>query len=175
MIFKQTKLEGAYIIKLEKREDERGYLARTWDKKDFLKYGIKAELVEGYASHTNRKGTIRGLHYQVKPFAEAKLTRVINGSIYEVIIDLRPKSKTYKKWLGFKFNTQDNKMLYIPPYFAHAILALENDTDFLNFSSQPYTAEFERGIRYDDPAFKIKWPINIKEASEKDLAWEDFK
>lgn len=175
MKFTEIKFKGVFILELAKHEDERGLLTRIWDKNTFKKYGIKIDVVQSYISHSNKKGTIRGLHYQVKPFAEAKLTKCIKGSIYEVIIDLRPKSKTYKKWTGFKFNAQDNKMLFIPPYFAHAILSLEDNTQFLNFSSQPYTPEFERGIRYNDPSFKINWPINIKEVSEKDFAWEDFK
>lgn len=174
MKFTKTKIKGAFIIGLEKHEDERGFLARIWDREQFQKQGIKIDLVQGYVSHTNKKGTIRGLHYQIKPFAEGKLTRCTKGSIYEVILDLRGQSATFKKWQGFNLKASDNKMMYIPPNCAHAILTLEDDTDFVNFSNQPYTAGYEKGIRYNDPSFKFKWPIKVKYVSPKDLAWPNF-
>ncbi len=174
MKFIKTKIKGAFIIELEKQEDTRGYLARTWDIKEFAKNGIKMDLVQGYVSHTNKKGTIRGIHYQVKPFAEAKLTRCTKGAIFELVVDLRKKSPTYKKWQGFTLKAKDNKMLFTPPNCGHAILTLADETDFINFSNQPYMSEYEHGIRYDDPAFAIKWPIKVRAVSGKDLSWKGF-
>lgn len=175
MKFTKTKIKDVFIIDLERKEDERGFLARTWDKEQFQEQGIKTDLVQGYVSHTNNKGTMRGLHYQINPYAENKLTRCTKGKIYEVAVDLRKKSPTYKKWVGFEFSAKDHKMMYIPPNCAHAILIMEDDTDFINFSSQPYTAQYEKGIRYNDPAFKFKWPIKVKYVSPKDMGWPDFK
>ena len=175
MIFKETKLKGAFIVEPEKREDGRGFLTRTWCKEEFGLNGIDMDLIQGYISHTNKKGTMRGIHYQVKPKAEAKLTRCIKGSIFEVIIDLRKDSPTYKQWEGFALNASDNKILFVPEDFAHAILVLEDDTDFINISSEKFSSEFEGGIKYNDPVFNIKWPIPITSVSDKDLSWPDFK
>lgn len=175
MIFKETKLKGAFIIESEKRKDDRGFLVRTWCKEEFSRHGINFELVQGYLSHTNKKGTMRGFHYQVSPKAEAKFTRCIKGSIFEAIIDLREDSPTYKQWECFVLSAADNKALFIPPDFAHAILVLEDDTDFINFSSQPFSPEFEKGIKYNDQAFNIEWPIPVTSVSDKDLSWPDFK
>ena len=174
MIFKKTKLADACVIELAKHEDDRGFLARTWDKVEFEKQGIFFEPVQGYVSYTAKKGTIRGIHYQVEPAAEAKLMRCTKGRIFEVIIDLKPNSPTYKKWQGFEFGAADCKMLFIPKGFGHAILTLEDNCEFQNFSNQPHTPEFERGIRFNDPALKIKWPIAVKIISQKDKSWEDF-
>ena len=175
MIFKPTKISGAYIIELEKREDERGFLTRTWGKDEFAQNGINVDLVQGYTSFTKKKGTMRGIHYRTTPPYVAQLTRCLTGAMHEAIVDLRPGSPTYKQWEGFKFKSDDNKMLFIPEGCAHAVLTLEDNTLYINLYSQFYNDEFESGVRYNDPAFKIKWPINIKEVSPKDLSWEDFR
>jgi dTDP-4-dehydrorhamnose 3,5-epimerase len=175
MKFIETKIRGAYVIELEPREDDRGSLVRTWDKAEFERHGIDIDLVEGYASYTNRKGTLRGLHYQAEPYAEAKLTRCTKGSFFEVVLDLRPESGSYGRWIGLAFAESENRMLYVPPMCAHAILTLADGTELVNFSSRPYAPECERGVRYDDPRFNIRWPIEVTSVSAKDAGWEDFR
>ncbi len=175
MKFTKLTIGGAYLIDLEKREDERGSLARTWCAKEFADHGLTMSPLQGYSSYTKNKGTIRGIHYQVALFAEAKLTRVIKGAIYEVIIDLRPESETFLHWDGVTIKATDEKMMYIPENVAHGLLTLTDDMEFQNLSSQPFTPEFEKGIRFDDPALKIFWPIEVLHVSEKDRSWEDFK
>ena len=175
MKFSATTVLGAYVLDLEKREDDRGFLARTWDRRDIAKHGIDFEILEGYTCNTLKKGTLRGPHYVIPPHKETKLTRVIRGSLYEVIVDLRPDSSTYKKWLGLTMSASDYKMLLTPPGCAHAVLTLEDDTEYISYYAPPYDADHERGIRYDDPAFNIEWPIPISSVSEKDSSWPDFK
>lgn len=175
MILKPTKIKGCFVIELEKKEDDRGFLARTFDKEKLKEFGINLDLVQGYVSHTLKKGTMRGIHYQVPPFAEYKLTRVTQGSIYEIVIDLREGSETLGVIEEFEFKAGDYRMLIVPPNCGHAILTLEDNTEFINFSDRPFTAEFERGIRFDDPKFNISWPIPVEIVSEKDRNWPDFK
>lgn len=174
MIFKQTDIPRAYIIELEKKEDERGSLTRTWSKDEFAQNGINVDLVQGYTSFTKKKATMRGIHYRTAPPSVAQLTRCLTGAMYEAIVDLRPDSPTYKQWKGFEFKSDDNKMLFIPEGCAHAVLTLEDNTFYINLYSQFYNGEIESGIRYNDSAFKIKWPIPVEIVSEKDLGWEDF-
>lgn len=174
MIFQETKFKGAYFIDLEKKDDERGFLARTFDKEQFLKHEVKFDVVQGYVSQSKFKGTIRGIHCQIGASAESKLLRCSKGSIYEVIIDLRPNSPTYLEYLGTIIKAEDCRMLYIPAYFAHGILTLEDNTEIINFSNAPFNSEFERGIRFDDPFFKISWPIKVAHVSDKDLSWKPF-
>lgn len=173
MIFKQTKLSGVYITELEKYKDERGFLVRMWDKEVFRDTGIDFEPVEGYVTLSKQRGTMRGLHYLTVP--EKKLTRVLRGAVYEVIVDINPNSSTYKQWEGFTFRDRDYKMLYLPSGFAHAILTLSDNTELMSLYSPSYAPGDERGIRYNDPAFDIKWPIEVRHVSKKDLSWEDFK
>ena len=172
MKFNKTKIDGVYIIDLEKKEDERGFLARIWGQKEFAEQGIDFSILQGYVTRSNKKGTIRGFHFLKVP--EQKLTRVIRGKVYEVIIDVRPDSKTFKKWQGFSLKDTDYKMLYIGSGIAHAILTLEDNTELMSLYSPAYSTGNEGGIRYNDPSFDIKWPIEVKHVSEKDLTWEDF-
>ena len=172
MIFKKTKLPGVYIIELEKREDNRGFLARMWDKNEFAKQGIGMDLVQGYVTVSKKKGTMRGFHYLT--VAEQKLTRVIRGSVYEVVVDTRPDSKTFRQWQAFTLKDTNYKMLYVGPGIAHAILTLEDNTELMSLYVPSYAPGNEKGIRYNDPAFNIKWPIGIKAVSPKDLSWENF-
>ena len=172
MIFKKTAL-GVYIIELDKKKDDRGFLARTWDSNDFAKNGIDFNILEGYVTLSLKKGIMRGFHYLKVP--EKKLTRVTKGSVYEVVIDVREDSKTFGEWEAFTFKDSDYKMLYIEPGFAHAILTLEDNTELSSLYSPAYVAGNEAGIRYNDPAFNIKWPIKVEHVSEKDMSWENFK
>lgn len=174
MIFKDTKLEGARVIELEKRGDERGFFARSWCKGEFEAHGLNAVLKQANIAFNIKKGTLRGLHYQEKPFAEAKLIRCTRGSAYDVIVDLRPDSATYKEWLGVEL-TQDNyKMVYVPEGFAHGYLTLEDSTEMCYSVSQFYSPGSELGVRYDDRTFGIEWPIDIRVISDKDRGWSDY-
>jgi dTDP-4-dehydrorhamnose 3,5-epimerase len=172
MKFTETKIKGVYLINLEKKEDDRGFLARTWDVGEFKRNGIDFDILQGYITHSVNKGTMRGLHYLKVP--EQKLTKVIKGAVYEVVIDVRPDSKTFRKWEAFTLRDTDCKMLYVCPGIAHAILTLEDNTELMSLYSPSYVSGNEGGIRYNDPAFNIKWPIEVKHVSEKDKSWEDF-
>lgn len=174
MKFLKTKLLGVYIIELEKREDDRGLLIRTWDKEEFAKNGINLDLLQGYVCYTAKKGTVRGLHYRNSYPLIAQLTKCLSGAYYEVVVDLRKDSKTYKQWEGFTLRADEGKMLYIPEGLAHAVLTLENDTLYMNYYSGFYKPEVESGIRYNDASFNIKWPIPVDVVSDKDMSWEDF-
>lgn len=170
-----TKIKDCYIIELDKKEDNRGFLARTFDKEKLKEVGINLDLVQGYVSNTLKKGTMRGIHYQIPPFSEYKLCRVTHGSIYEVVIDLREKSETFGVVEGFEFKAADYKMLIVPPNCGHGFVTLEDNTEFTNLSNRPFTAEFERGIKFNDPKFNIVWPVPVEIVSDKDNSWEDYK
>jgi len=167
-----TKLKDAYLIELEKKEDERGFFVRTWDEKIFEKAGLDVNVVQCNLSLTKKKGTIRGLHYQEYPFGEIKLIRCTHGKIYSVIIDLRPESETYLKWEGVILDAKEYLLRYIPKGFANGIQALEDNSQLFYHVSQFYTAGAEKGIRWDDPTFGINWPLDPTVISEKDRMWE---
>jgi dTDP-4-dehydrorhamnose 3,5-epimerase len=175
MIFKETKLKGAYIIELEPIKDERGFFARTFCQKEFTKYNLNSHIVQCNISFNKKRGTLRGMHYQVAPYEEAKLVSCIRGAIYDVIIDLRPDSPTYCQWFAVELSSEDYKMLYVPKGFAHGFQTLEDNTVVFYQMSEFYHPECARGARWDDKAFGIEWPISVKIISEKDLSYKDFK
>ena len=174
MIFKETNLKGAYIIELEPLEDERGFFARSFCLEEFKKNGIDFNIVQCNISYNKSKGTLRGMHYQIKPYEEAKLVSCTSGAIYDVIIDLRPTSPTYCQWFSIELTAHD-KMLYIPKGFAHGFQTLEDDTVVFYQMSEFYHPECAEGVRWNDPAFGIKWPLSVKIISEKDLSYKDFR
>ena len=173
MIFRETKLKGAFIIELEKREDDRGFFARSWCKKEFEEHGLTTNMVQSNIAFSKRKGTLRGLHYQGAPYGEEKVVRCTRGSLYDVLVDLRPGSTTYRQWIGVELTPDNNKMVYIPEGFAHGYQTLEDNTEVTYQVSQFYFPDFERGLRYDDPAIGIDWPLIVKIISEKDKGWPD--
>jgi dTDP-4-dehydrorhamnose 3,5-epimerase len=175
MKFQETKITGTFLIDLEPRGDDRGSLSRIWDYRKFLAQGLKLDLVEGYITASRNKGTMRGVHYQVPPKAESKLTRCLRGAVYELVVDLRPESPTYKQFEGYEFYGTANQMLLIPERCGHAILTLEDNTDFMSFATTEYSPEYERGIRHDDKTFNFSWPIPVTTVSPKDSAWRDFE
>lgn len=174
MIFTKTKLEGAYIIEPEKRSDDRGFFARIWCEDEFKAHGLNTNLVQANMSRSFYKGTLRGMHYQLPPFAETKLVRCTKGSIYDVIIDIRSDSPTYKQWLGVELTEENHKMLYVPEGFAHGFLTLTDNAEATYLVTAFYNAENERGLRYNDPAFGINWPAPITNISDKDAVHSDF-
>jgi dTDP-4-dehydrorhamnose 3,5-epimerase len=173
MIFRQTALPGAFQIDIEKHGDERGFNARAWCAREFEELGLATTFVQTNVAVSTRRGTMRGLHYQEPPFAEAKLLRCVRGAIFDVIADVREDSPTYGQWLGTYLGADDYRMVYVPEGCAHGTLSLEDNTEVLYQVSQFYTPTAERGVRYDDPAFGIDWPIPVDVVSEKDKAWPD--
>lgn len=175
MIFTKTTLKDAYIIELEKLEDERGFFARAWCQKEFEKHGLDSQLVQANISFNYKKGTLRGMHYQVAPYEETKLVRCIRGAIYDLIIDLRPESPTYKQSFGVELTPENRLMFCVPKGFAHGYLTLEDNTEVLYQVSQFYAPGAEQGIRWMDPEFNLKWPLSENLLiSEKDRNWPDF-
>jgi dTDP-4-dehydrorhamnose 3,5-epimerase len=175
MRFERTKLQDAYFLTLEKKEDDRGFFARAWCVDEFRTMGIVTTFVQANIGYNKKKGTLRGFHYQSTPFEEAKLVRCVSGSIYDVIIDLRKLSSTYKKWQGFYLKSDDHTSLYIPQGFAHAYMTLEDDTEVFYMVSEFYVPDAEKGIRWNDPTFSVNWPEGgPKFISQKDRGWKDY-
>jgi dTDP-4-dehydrorhamnose 3,5-epimerase len=174
MKFTETKIPGVFVIDLEKREDSRGYFARAWCETEFSAHNLP-KFVQTNMSMCKEKGTIRGLHYQVAPHGEAKYMRCIRGAIFDVVVDIRPDSPSYKKWFGIELTAENRKAIFVPEGLPHAYQALTDDAEVLYSASCFYTPGAERGIRWNDPAFNIEWPIREAIVSEKDAKWADFK
>ncbi|ETT65504.1 dTDP-4-dehydrorhamnose 3,5-epimerase [Paenibacillus odorifer] len=174
MIFHETNLKGVFEIDIQPIEDERGFFARTWCVNEFEKHGINSKFVQCNISFNKKKGTLRGMHYQSAPYGEMKLIRCIKGSIYDVIIDLRPDSLTYKNWCSVFLSENNRKMLYIPEGFAHGFQTLEDNTEVFYQMGEFYHPESARGIRWNDPTIGIEWPINDLIISEKDKTYPNF-
>ena len=176
IIFNETKLKGAFVIEPQKFEDARGFFARSFSKTEFVDHGLKAEFVEAGISFNLRKHTLRGMHYQTAPHAQAKLVRCTRGAIYDVMIDLRRGSPTYKQWFAQELTADNRLMLYIPEGFAHGFETLEDGSEVFYQLSDCYTPATERGVRWNDPAFAIHWPV--KEGlimNERDRNYPDFE
>lgn len=174
MKYTQTAIEGAYVVEMEPIEDERGIFARSWCQKEFTDHGLNPKIVQCNVSFNKKKGTLRGMHYQIAPFEEAKLVRATRGAIYDVIVDIRPKSPTFKKWFGIELASGNFKMLYVPKGIAHGFETLKDNTEVFYQMSEFYSPGHARGIRWDDPSFAIDWPGGDKTISAKDLQYSDF-
>jgi dTDP-4-dehydrorhamnose 3,5-epimerase len=172
--FTETPLKGAYIIEMEPHGDERGYFARTWCREEFQAHGLNPELAQCSTSFNIRRGTLRGLHYQAEPYAEAKLVRCTRGALYDLIVDLRNDSTTFKKWFAVELTQSNLKMLYVPEGFAHGFQTLEDETEVLYQISEAYRPDYARGIRWNDAAFGFRWPIMERVMSERDRDFSDF-
>jgi dTDP-4-dehydrorhamnose 3,5-epimerase len=170
MRFIETKLKGAFILEPEFMEDERGFFARTWCQREFEAHGLDPRLVQCNISFNRRRGTLRGMHYQVEPNAEAKLVRCTMGAIYDVILDLRPESATFKQWLAVELTAENRRMLFIPQGLAHGFQTLMDNTEVFYQMSEFYYPECARGVRYDDPDFAIEWALPVTIVSGKDKA-----
>lgn len=175
MIFTETELAGAFVVDLERREDERGFFARAWCADEFGEHGLNARLVQANLSFNDLKGTLRGMHFQREPAAEAKLIRCTRGSIFDAIVDLRSDSPTFKRWIGVDLSAENRRALYVPEGFAHGYQTLEPETETFYLVSEYYTPSAEGGVRWDDPAFGIEWPDPSSPIlSPKDANWPDF-
>lgn len=174
MIFTETALKGAHLVDLERHEDDRGFFARSWCAGEFETSGLNPRIAQCSLSFNVRKGTLRGMHYQVKPFEEAKLVRCTRGSLCDIIVDLRPDSPTYARHLSVFLSADNRRMLYVPEGFAHGFLTLEDATEVFYQISELYSPESQRGFRWDDPAFGIVWPEAVQVISERDRTYPDF-
>jgi dTDP-4-dehydrorhamnose 3,5-epimerase len=171
MIFTETKLKGAFIIDVELRADDRGAFARTFCAREFEQHGLKPTVAQCNLSFNHQAGTLRGMHYQVAPACESKLVRCTKGGIYDVIIDMRPDSPTYRQHIGVELTADNRRALYVPEMFAHGYQALTDGAEVTYQVGEFYTPGYERGLRYNDPAFAIEWPMPVTVISEKDAAW----
>ena len=174
MIFNKTPLPGAYIIDLEKKGDDRGFFARVFCKQEFKQHELETEFVQINNSLSAKKGTLRGMHYQLDPHAEVKVVRCIKGRLWDVILDIRPNSPTFGQWFGAELSAENRRMMYVPKGFAHGFITLEDDSEAIYLVSAYYAPEFERGIRWNDPKFNIQWPIEPQVISDKDRNHPDF-
>lgn len=174
MVFVETKLEGVYIIEVEKREDKRGFFARTFCYHEFEAHGLNPRVVQCSTSFNKKKGTLRGMHYQVPPYGEVKVVRCTAGAIYDVVVDLRPESRTFKQWVAVELSGEDGRMFYIPERLAHGFQTLVDNTEVFYQMSEFYHPECVRGLRWNDPAFGIVWPdVENRILSERDMSYGD--
>jgi dTDP-4-dehydrorhamnose 3,5-epimerase len=174
MIFHPTDVVGAFVVELQRHEDERGSFARAWCRREFAAAGIDTQYVQGNTVRTYRRGTVRGMHYQLPPHAEAKLVRCIRGAVWPVGVDLRPGSPSFGRWVGVKLTGENGKLLYLPEGCAHGYQVLQDDSEVFYLVSDYYAPDHERGFRFDDPAFGIDWPLPASLLSEKDQRWPPF-
>jgi dTDP-4-dehydrorhamnose 3,5-epimerase len=174
MIFKETKLKGAFVIEPERLCDSRGFFARTFCQREFIQHGLNPRVVQCNVSFNKKKGTLRGMHHQIAPRQEDKFIRCTNGAIFDVIIDLRPESLTFKEWFSIELTSENRKMLYVPKSFSHGFMTLKDNTEVFYQMSEFYFPEYAKGIRWNDPAFQIEWPEKITSISEKDMNYSDF-
>ena len=174
MIFTETKIAGAFIVELEPLLDDRGFFALSWSEREFARRGLESRLAECNVSFNRKKGTLRGMHYQQSPHGQAKLVRCTRGAIFDVIIDLRPDSATFRQWIGVELTADNHLALYIPKDFAHGFQTLTSESEILYHMSSPYVPDSGRGVRWDDPAFGIEWPDDVRLINSRDAAYPDF-
>jgi len=174
MKFVPTPVQGAFLIELERKGDDRGFFARFFCEREFAAAGLKSNFVQINTSLTSQAGTLRGLHYQLPPSAEVKVVRCLRGALFDVVLDLRPDSPTYGKWFGAELNAENRTMMYVPEGCAHGFVTLADATEALYLVSQFYGPDEERGVRFNDPRFAVEWPVAPIEVSDKDRAWPDF-
>jgi dTDP-4-dehydrorhamnose 3,5-epimerase len=174
MIFTETMLPGAFLVDAEPHEDTRGFFARAWCAREFEQHGLTTRVAQVNMASNLRRGTLRGMHYQSVPHAETKFVRCTRGALYDVIVDLRPNSPTYTQWFGIELSFANRRALYVPEGFAHGYLTLVDETEAFYQVSEFYAPDAEQGVRWNDPAFAIEWPLEVHVISEKDLSWPDF-
>jgi len=174
MIFTEIKLKGAFVVELKKNQDARGFFSRTFCRKEFEAQGLDPNIAQANISFNLKKGTLRGMHLQKAPYSESKLVSCARGAIFDVIVDLRVNSSTYRQWAGEELTEDNYKALYIPKGFAHGFMTLKDDTVVSYFMSQFYEPGSEAGFRYDDPAFGISWPIKPVVIADKDKNWPNY-
>ncbi len=170
--FIETKIKGVFLITIEKIEDDRGFFARTWDRQEFKNHNLVCDFVQSSISFNRKKGTIRGMHFQLSPYEETKMVSCHSGKIFDVIIDLRKNSPTFKQWESNELDSKNHSMLYIPKGIAHGFQTLEDNSEICYHMNEYHKPEYYQGIRFDDPAFKIEWPLPLSIISENDKNWK---
>jgi dTDP-4-dehydrorhamnose 3,5-epimerase len=175
MEFIETSLKGAFVVRFKKIEDERGYFARAWCCEEFLQHGLISQMVQLNVGFSHRRGTVRGMHYQLAPHAEAKFVRCTRGAIYDVIVDLRKDSPTLGQWHGIELTPDNGLMVYVPEGFAHGCQTVQDNTEMYYMTSALFAPTAARGVRYNDPAFGITWPLPVSFISATDRDWPDFR
>ncbi len=175
MIFTPSKVHGAWIVDLDRRTDERGSFARAWCQREFAAHGLDATLAQINVSHNIHRGTLRGMHFQAAPYAETKIVSCTRGAIYDVALDLREDSPTYLQWDAVELTADNRRMFYLPEGCAHGFQTLTDDSEVLYFMSEFYAPGYGRGVRHDDPAFAIEWPLHITCLSEADRSWPAYE
>jgi dTDP-4-dehydrorhamnose 3,5-epimerase len=175
MRFNPTPITGAVVIEPTLLVDERGFFARSWCHDEFKAHGLETRVAQCNISCNAKRGTLRGLHYQVAPSEEVKLVRCTRGAIHDVIVDLRPRSPSFKRWFAVELTDSNRRMVYVPEGVAHGFVTLADDTEVFYQMSQPYDPACYRGVRWDDPAFGIVWPVPIVQISERDRQFSDFR
>jgi dTDP-4-dehydrorhamnose 3,5-epimerase len=175
MVFHQSKISGVFEIDLELKPDERGFFARTWCEEEFKARALNSRVAQCSVSFNAQRGTLRGMHYQAVPYAETKLVRCTRGAIYDVVVDLRPQSATFKNWIAVLLTAENHRMVYVPGGCAHGFLTLEHQTEVFYQMTEFYNAESARGVRWNDTAFQIEWPEEVQVISERDRTYPDFQ
>jgi len=176
MKFTETKIPGVYVVEIERLEDVRGFFARTWDEKEATERGLEGRMVQCSTGFNREAGTLRGMHFQTSPHAEAKVVRCTRGAIYDVVLDLRPDSPMYTKWITYELTGDNHREMYIPKGCAHGYQTLSDSTEVLYMMSEYFHPDASSGVRYDDPAFNIGWPETATRViSERDRNWPDWK
>jgi dTDP-4-dehydrorhamnose 3,5-epimerase len=174
MIFVETPLRGAYVLEPQRIEDDRGFFARVFCRNELTKLGLKTDIAQTNMAFSHRRGTLRGLHFQQAPYAEVKIVRCTKGAIYDVIVDLRPESPSFKHWFGAELSESNRKILYVPEGFAQGYLTLTDGAEMYYSTSEIYHPEAAFGIRYNDPEFGIVWPAAVEVMSQQDRGWPDY-
>jgi dTDP-4-dehydrorhamnose 3,5-epimerase len=175
MRFTETKVRGAFLIELDRREDHRGFFARSWCAKEFAARGLNPRIVQINVGFTVQKAALRGLHYQLSPNEEAKTVRCTQGAVFDVVLDLRPGSPTHKQWDAFELTPENHSMLYIPEGCAHGYQTLAEASEIEYLTTAFYAPQSARGARFDDPSFAINWPLSVGSISDADRSWPDYK
>jgi dTDP-4-dehydrorhamnose 3,5-epimerase len=169
-----TRVAGAFVIDLERREDDRGFFARAWCRRDGAEHGLKMDFVQSNVGFSRSGHTLRGMHYQLAPHAEVKLVRCTRGAVLDVVVDLRPTSSTHRAWFGVELTADNRRSLYLPEGTAHGYLTLTDDSEVVYETTAAYAADAARGVRYNDPAFAIEWPAAPAVISERDRTWPNY-
>jgi dTDP-4-dehydrorhamnose 3,5-epimerase len=174
MIFRETAIDGVWVVEPERHADERGFFARTWDTLEFVERGLSGRIVQCSVSYNRRRGTLRGLHYQAAPHEEAKLVRCTAGAVFDVAVDLRAGSSTFCQWVGVELTAENRLALYVPEGCAHGFLTLVDDSEVAYQMSEFHAPDAARGARFDDPTFGIEWPEDVSVVNERDRSYPDF-
>ena len=173
MRFVETSLAGCYVIEQDRIQDHRGYFARVWCQRELDQHGLRVDILQANVGFSRQRGTLRGLHYQHPPHAEVKIVRCTRGAIFDVAVDLRSASKTYRQWFGIELTAENGKMLYVPEGFAQGYLTLADDTEMTYQTTKFFDRESATGVRYNDPKLGIAWPAEVQVISEQDTKWPD--